>query len=368
MVAMRPATACVGATGPLRIGVVTTSYPRFAGDHAGSFVAAHVEAMRALGHRVDVVGAHEIGSSLFDGAGAPEQLERGRGYLRGALFTARLTAAITRRAKDWDLIVAHWLVPALAALPARRPLLAIAHGGDVHTLRRLRLLGPALHLLRDARLVFVSEELRALARRPDALVQPMGLDVDHFARLARRPSPRPLVLVVARLVPIKGVDVAIAALAKRTDVELVIAGDGPERARLERDAPAHVRFVGAVDARARDELLGRASLVVVPSRVLPNGRSEGMPMIALEALAAGVPVVASAVGGLATLPAATRVRPDDPRALAAAIDRVLASPPRTHEAAELRASVSELAWPHVAARLLAHAGCEAGDTNARRTA
>jgi glycosyltransferase involved in cell wall biosynthesis len=348
----------------MRIGVVTTSYPRFAGDPAGSFVAAHVQAMRALGHDVDVVGAHEIKSSLFAGAGAPEALERGRGYLRGAGFTARLASAIVRRARDWDLIVAHWLVPALAALPARKPLLAIAHGGDVHTLRRLRLLAPALHLLRDARLAFVSDELRQLANRPGALVQPMGIDVDHFAALGRAPTTPPTILVAARLVPIKGVDVAIAAAAQLR-ARLVIAGDGPERARLARNAPGNVTFVGAVDAGARDQWLRTASVVVVPSRVLPNGRSEGMPMIALEALAAGVPVVASAVGGLASLAAATRVRPDDPFALAAAIDHVLTSPPRSDA---LRASVAHLAWPRVARQLLQHPGCETGDTNCRRSA
>jgi glycosyltransferase involved in cell wall biosynthesis len=345
----------------MRIGVVTTSYPRHAGDHAGSFVAAHVQAMRGLGHHVDVVGAHEIESSLFTGAGAPDELERGRGHLRGAWFTARLATAITKRARDWDLIIAHWLVPALAALPARKPMLAIAHGGDVHTLRRMRLLAPALHLLRDAKLVFVSDELRRLANR-DALVQPMGIDVDHFAALGRAPTTPSTILVVARLVPIKGVDVAIAAAAKLR-ARLVIAGDGPERARLERNAPANVTFLGTVDAAQRDQLLRTASVVVVPSRVLPNGRTEGMPMIALEALAAGVPVVASAVGGLASLHAATRVRPDDPFALAAAIDRVLASPPRE---SDLRASVASLAWPRVAHRLLEH--CEAGDSNRRRSA
>jgi len=350
----------------MRIGVVTTSYPRREGDHAGSFVAAHVEAMRALGHHVDVVGAHSIPSSLFAGSGAPDELERGRGYLRGAWFTARLAAEVMRRARDWDLIVAHWLVPALAALPARKPLLAIAHGGDVHTLRRLHLLAPAMRLLRDAKLGFVSDELRAVARRPDALVQPMGLDVAHFARLGRAPTTPPTILIAARLVPIKGVDVALAALSyMRTRVRVVIAGDGPEREKLAREAPANVTFVGTVDANRRDQLLREASIVVVPSRVLANGRTEGMPMIALEALATGVPIVASAVGGLASLYAATRVRPDDARALGAAIDRVLASPPR---ADELRASVADLEWRTVARRLLEYVGCATGDSTRRRTA
>lgn len=364
----------------MRIGVVTTSYPRWIGDPAGSFVAAHVETMRALGHHVEVIGAHTIDSSLFRGAGAPDELERGRGYLRGAWFTARLTAEIVRRAPAWDLIIAHWLVPALAALPARKPLLAIAHGGDVHTLRRLHLLGPALHLLRDARLVFVSEELRALADVRDALVQPMGIDLAHFAALGRDTTPpppttttaMPTIFVAARLVPIKGVDVAIEAHRRlRTPARLVIAGDGPERARLEQLAAEHpaganVMFLGTVDAALRDRLLREAALVVVPSRVLANGRSEGMPMIALEALATGVPVVASAAGGLASLQAATRVRPGEPDALAAAIDRVLATPAVRGET--LRASVAHLDWTRVTLRLLAHAGCEVDVSSRRRTA
>jgi glycosyltransferase involved in cell wall biosynthesis len=111
-----------------------------------------------------------------------------------------------------------------------------------------------------------------------------------------------------------------------------------------------VTFVGQVDTIARDRLLASASLVVVPSRVTSTGRSEGTPMIALEALAAGVPLVASEVGGLRDLaPAARLVRPEDPRALATAIDQVLASPPR---AADLRQAVDHLAWDRVAQRLV----------------
>lgn len=370
----------------MRIGVVTTSYPRFDGDAAGSFVAAHVAAMRAEGHDVEVVSAQSIGDEkLFDGAGAPDELERGgaRMYLDAARFTAAMTARVMRRSRHWDLAIAHWLAPsALAALPSRTPLLAIAHGGDIHTLRRMRLLAPALYMLRarGVRLAFVTEELRSIARAASAglrdyidgaLVQPMGIDVARFAALARYDAAvaRPSMLVVARLVPVKGVDVALEAYRRlATAADLVVAGDGPERARLEilaicasdaaratnptasgaANTTAAIRFLGAVDATTRDQLLRDADLVVIPSRVLPNGRSEGSPMIALEALAAGVPVVASAVGGLCDLPGVLLVPPDDPAALAAAIDRALAHPPP-------RVDVSRLDWRHVCARLLEHA-------------
>lgn len=361
------------------IGVVTTSYPRFPGDPAGNFVAAHVAALRALGHRVEVIAAGDArvvpdgsddairipGAGLFYRGGAPDALERAplAAGLAAAAFTARLTTAVAARARRWDAIIAHWLAPsALAALPAARPLVAIAHGGDVFTLRRLGLLGAALHALarRRARLVLVSEPLREIARAAaprlagwldEAIVQPMGVDVARFAAVPRAPSTPPTVLIAARLVPLKGVDVAIAAMRHvRTAAQLVIAGDGPERPRLAAAAPA-ARFLGEVTTDRRDDLLASAGVVAVPSRIA-RGRTEGTPAIALEALAAGVPVVASSVGGLrglGHLPGVALVPPDDPHALAAAIDRTLARPP---SADAVRRGVAALDWRAVAPRLL----------------
>jgi len=327
------------------IGVVTTSYPRFAGDSAGHFVAAHVEALRAQGHDVEVLaagdGAGRIPSRLFYRGGAPDMLELGPALS----FTARMTLAVAR--KKWSAIIAHWLAPsAIAALPSRVPLLAIAHGGDIHTLQRTRLLAPVLQLLRlrGARLAFVSRELReiALAAAPSAwlersIVQPMGIDVARFARLERIPSRT--VLVAARLVDNKGVDVAIEAM-RGIDAELVVAGDGPLRAKLEAIDPK-VTFVGQVDASARDQLLRRAAVVVIPSR-----HREGTPMIALEALAAGVPVVASRIGGLVDLPI-RHVAADQPAELAAAITEQLAAP-------AARVNVDHLDWSAVGRRLGAY--------------
>ena len=340
----------------MRIGVVTTSYPRWRGDAAGSFVEGHVLALRAKGHEVDVLAAGDgpdrIASSLFYTGGAPDLLERSpRTLLAAGAFTVRLAARLATRRHD--AIIAHWLAPsAIAALPASAPLLAIAHGGDVHTLRRLHLLRPVLQLLRrrGARLAFVSAELRELAHAAlpgayvaESLVQPMGVSLAHFNALGRAPLDPPMLLVAARLVPVKGVDLMLDALAHLPDVRLVVAGDGPERARL-----AHPRatFLGQVDTATRDRLLREASVVVVPSRNLPNGRSEGTPLIALEALAAGVPVVASAVGGLRELP--VRLAPPTAIGLATAIDDVLRTPPSS---ARLTASVAHLDWAEVADRL-----------------
>lgn len=353
------------------VGVVTTSYPRFAGDPAGNFVEGHVRALRSLGHRVEVVAAGDGpdrvgGSRLFYEGGAPDRIEAAplRSLVDGAWFTARLVAAVARRAHAWDSIVAHWLVPsAIAALPANRPLLAIAHGGDVHTLARYRLLAPTLRLLRarDARIVFVSAQLRELARAlvPDLVadVQPMGIDVARFAAIARTPTSPPTIFVAARLVPVKGVDVAIEAFGRlATRARLVIAGDGPMRAALAARAGGAVTFLGQIDADERDRWLGRASVVVVPSRVMAGGRTEGSPMIALEALASGVPVVASRVGGLAELEV-HHVPPDDPAALAAAIDRTLASAP---DPGTLRRAVAHLDWRTIAPRLVRSDGHASG--------
>jgi glycosyltransferase involved in cell wall biosynthesis len=361
----------------VRIGLLATSYPRFDGDPAGGFVAGHVDALRAQGHDVDVLAAGDgdgriDGGRLFYTGGAPDLLatRSPRALADATAFTARLYATAAWRSRRWDAIVAHWLAPCAvvaAALPTRVPLLAIAHGGDVHTLRDAGLLAPALHALarRRARLAFVSAALRDVAvdaaprlaaYLADAAIQPMGLDLPRFAAIARAPASPPVILVVARLVAVKGVDVAIDALAlarRRLGAHLVVAGDGPDREALTHRARAndlHATFLGEVGTHRRDELLATAAVVAVPSRRLASGRTEGMPTIALEALAAGVPVVASRVGGLAELaaPPVCLVAPDDPLSLARGLESALQEPPSP---AELRGCVAHLGWPAVATAL-----------------
>ncbi|HEU5057393.1 MAG TPA: glycosyltransferase, partial [Kofleriaceae bacterium] len=83
-----------------------------------------------------------------------------------------------------------------------------------------------------------------------------------------------------------------------------------------------------------------------------TGRTEGMPMAALEAMAAGAGVVASSVGGLAELPVVTHVAPGDPAALAAAIDRLLASPGALADQVAAQARfVADYDWSRVGPRL-----------------
>lgn len=142
---------------------------------------------------------------------------------------------------------------------------------------------------------------------------------------------------VGRLSPVKGADVAIdsMALVRDHDAQLVFVGDGPDRAALEARAAAlglasRVRFTGMLPSASR--LLPAFDALVLSSR------NEGTPMILLEAVHAGVPIVASEVGGVPALLGnnALLVPPEDPPALAAAIDQVLADP----AAARVRAAAA----------------------------
>ncbi len=124
-------------------------------------------------------------------------------------------------------------------------------------------------------------------------------------------------LVVSRLAPEKGVDVAIDA-CRIAGVRLVVAGDGPERDALRvRAGDGDVRFAGRVDDAELRRLRAGAALAIVPSR-----SAETFGMAAAEAMAAGVPVVASRVGALPELvEGAGLVEPGDATAVAEAIGR-----------------------------------------------
>lgn len=366
----------------MRFGVVTTSYPRDDGDPAGCFVGEHVAWLRAQGHEVEVIAAGEVGGrdaggvirvhgrGLFYGGGAPEALEAGGRLWPAARVTAAMLARVVARSRRWDGAIAHWLVPpaVVCAVARSLPLVAVAHSGDVHLLCRTGLARATAAVLaaRRARLVFVSAELRArfagavgarLAGWVSAMpVCAMGVDVGRLRRARRGDGDREGAVFLGRLVPIKGVDVLIDA-ARRAGVGLTVAGDGPERAALERRAGrgAGVDWLGEVRGDRRDQLLGRARVVVVPSVPRPGGRSEGAPRVALEAMAAGAPLVASATGGLAELPgdAVTLVAPGDAGALAGALTRLVADAGR--RAVQVAAAdrfVGERDWSKVGPRLL----------------
>jgi glycosyltransferase involved in cell wall biosynthesis len=173
-------------------------------------------------------------------------------------------------------------------------------------------------------------------------------------------GPRGYALVVARLSPEKGVDVAIDA-CRIAGVPLVVAGDGPERGALEAraragggksegegegDGDAAVRFAGHVDDRELAELRAGASIALVPSR-----SAETFGLAAAEAMAVGLPVAVSRVGALPELvDADALVTAGDPGALAAAIVRLAGD----RDAGERgRERVRALCAPEVVARALA---------------
>jgi glycosyltransferase involved in cell wall biosynthesis len=129
-------------------------------------------------------------------------------------------------------------------------------------------------------------------------------------------------LVSGRLVQEKGVDTAIAA-ARSAGVPLVVAGDGPDAGRLRALAGgAEVRFTGRLDHGALSDVRARAAVVLVPSRW-----EEPCPYAALDACAAGVPVLASDRGGLPELVGSEAVlAPDDVPAWSEALDQLWRSP------------------------------------------
>jgi glycosyltransferase involved in cell wall biosynthesis len=149
-------------------------------------------------------------------------------------------------------------------------------------------------------------------------------------------------LVTSRLAPEKGIEVAIEA-CERAGVELVVAGDGPHP--LPRD---RARFVGQVDRDELDRLRAGAALAVVPSRAY-----ETYGLAAIEAMAAGLPVVASHIGALAELVDQDGlVPPNDAEALAEAIKRRYGDPGAGRRSIE---AAYRLASPEVVAAQLSAA-------------
>ncbi|MGH7742854.1 MAG: glycosyltransferase, partial [Candidatus Eiseniibacteriota bacterium] len=228
---------------------------------------------------------------------------------------------------------------------------------------RARIVGPRVWRRADA--VLVQSEgnrvafLGELNARHDALGDKLAARVQVVANgldlppAPRAPNARGPVLTVGRLIPDKGMDTVIDAVAG-SERTLVIAGAGPERSRLEaraRAAGLAIRFEGFVDAPRLAELYRECSCVVLASR-----RGEGLPNVLLEAMAHGRPVVATRVPGnrdlIADGDSGLLVPADQPEPLRAAIGRLVADTALAARLASRARVIAEgYSWEHVRPQL-----------------
>ncbi|HET6795039.1 MAG TPA: glycosyltransferase [Acidimicrobiales bacterium] len=181
--------------------------------------------------------------------------------------------------------------------------------------------------------------VRRLGVDPDKVVVTRhGVDLERFGAVRRSSSGR-RILAVGRLVPKKGLDVLVRACAvlarSGADFECVVIGGGPEEAALREliDRLGVGPFMRLAGARPQPELVDEyagADVFVLPCRVLPDGDRDGVPNVVMEAMAAGLPVVATSVSGLPEVVTdgvtGVLVPPEDPVRLAGAIGAILDDP------------------------------------------
>lgn len=379
--------------------VLASTYPRWPDDHEPGFV--HELCKRLVSRfQVTVVTSHTHGALtdevmdgvrvvryryaparcqtlVYDGglatnlARAPWKALWLPGFLIGQYVAARRVAIRCPPA----IVHAHWLLPQgwLAARLAHRfnvPLVVTSHGGDLFGLRARPFVVLKRHVAAASTAMTVvssamrMESVRQGLRPPRLAVLPMGADMmARFTPDLRQPRAPGTLLFVGRLVPKKGLAYLLEAmphiLRQVPAARLSIAGFGPLEPMLKAQAvrlgiAGSVDFLGATPQQGLTDLYRRASLTVAPFIRDRSGNQEGLPVVVMEAIACGCPVVCGEVAGLADLlgdvAGTLCVDPRDTLALSAAVARALQQPEAAlATAARLRKTlVTRLDWGVVA--------------------
>jgi glycosyltransferase involved in cell wall biosynthesis len=383
----------------MRVLHIVTAFPRHAGDPIAPWLVELLRRLRARGLDIDVLASsyRGLGDQTLDGIRvhrfryfparwerltheetAPDRMRRSPLYAVMPLFflaSGMRRAWLLARREQYDVVHVHWPMPmALLGWAARRgrrmPMVTTFYGIE------LRWVQSRLFFLRwlvrwaakaSAQAVAIStytaRELRKFADVPIEVIP-------YTAELAPPTSPRGVaepgqsILFVGRLIERKGVSHLIRALGtvrERTPARLVVIGDGPERARLERLAhdlglASHVEFRGRVSDDELRDAYASAAVVVLPSVLDARQDTEGLGVVLLEAMNYSVPVVASEIGGITDIvqheQTGLLVPPGDERALADALARVLTDRALSDRlgAAGLRALRESFSWERIVGR------------------
>ena len=358
----------------MRILTLSCEYPPIGGGGATA-CAILAEALVGKGHEVDIVTAgmddlprceHRAGVRILRARGR----RRWRHYssaLEQASFVLPMgwLAARLLRERRYDVIHCHFVVPTglIAYVLARRsgvPYMLTAHGSDIpgYNPERFQLLHRLIHpawsrILQGAAAVTVPSDFLAQLIRKRSQVPVLGIPYPFSGREPVRVPRRRRVLVAARLVERKGVQHVLSALAGHDlDWEVVIAGDGPSRPWLEQLAAEHqvrASFVGFLPRNELAAIYASSAIFVLPSR------RENMPMVLLEAMAAGCAVVTTSNTGCAEAvgDAGLLVDPGDVEGLRRSLFRLMADEElRSLYAARGRRRMGDFAAPRVASRFV----------------
>lgn len=393
---------------PETVVMITSSYPRFAGDTVGTFMEPIAHGVAARGHEVHLVlpwhprlqrparegnvffhpfrYAPHPGLNIF---GYAEALEadvrlRWKAFVAAPLALAagwRAARGVARAVKA-TVMHGHWIIPSGVIADLAMPGLALVvslHGSDVYVAERHAIPGAvAGRTLRRAGWVTAcSDDLRRRAISLGASdarseVVPYGVDAARFhpdaaARARVRAAlgvgdTTPMVFAVGRFVRKKGFEYLIDAAARLPgDAIVVLAGDGDLRTEFEtraREAGVvdRIRFPGLLLQDAVADYLAAADIAVVPSVRDDAGNVDGLPNVVMETLAAGTPLIATPAGGIGAVLEHNRtallVPERDAEALATAIKALIANPSqRTALATAARDLVlTRFGWPRVAER------------------
>ncbi|MCM1154975.1 MAG: glycosyltransferase family 4 protein [Roseburia sp.] len=220
---------------------------------------------------------------------------------------------------EYDVVHAHWLIPqGIVQSFFKKPYIVTGHGGDVVSLNKGIIRRLKIRCLKKAKQVtVVSEHLKKKVQELASDIQPevisMGVNISQFGRQYRVPDffgqgDRKVVLFVGRLAEKKGVTYLINAI-KQIDAMLVIVGAGPLKKDLEQQGQninqeagwSKIKFLGAKTHKELPQIYASADFFVCPSITAKDGDQEGLPLVMLEAMASGLPVVASRSGGIAQL-------------------------------------------------------------------
>jgi len=264
--------------------------------------------------------------------------------LRGLFFIISATFNLINMVRHYniDLIHAHFIIPPgligiFVGKILRKKTAVTAHGSDLLIQAKNPILRPLIKfvLVNSDYVLVVNQSLKSKVlelgiKSEKIYVTPNAVDVEKFNPNGKKlpfdieiTPDKPSILFVGNLVHQKGLRYLLAAKKQMdSDVELLIVGDGPLRHDLEKkvvdDQIEDVVFVGA--RRDVDQIMPSADLFVLPSI------SEGFPITLLEAMASGLPVVATDVGGVGEVVAdgvGILVKPSDPGELAGAMDKIL---------------------------------------------